>query len=144
MEKLYKHLSDIQASLFVLFHKTSAYHWNVTGTEFYQFHKVFNDQYEELFQEIDRVSEHMRYLNVKPLSSLSRVVEVSKVSDGKSNLNGIQMVKDLLKCNESCVNLMTSASDVADSLNQRGTCNMLDDLIESAGKRIYFLRSFVS
>jgi starvation-inducible DNA-binding protein len=144
MEKLYKSLSDIQASLFVLFHKTSAYHWNVTGTDFYQFHKVFNEQYDEIFEEIDRLSEHMRYLDVKPLSSLSRVIEVSKVGEGKSGITGINMVKDLLKCNESCIQLMTTTSDLAEEMGQRGTCNVLDDLIESAGKRVYFLRSFVS
>lgn len=144
MEKLYKLLSDTQASLFVLFHKTSAYHFNVTGSDFYQFHKVFGKQYEEIFEEIDRLSEHMRYLSVNPLSSLSRVLEVSKVEEGKSNIDGMQMVEDLLKCNESCIELMTEAANEADEQGSRGTCNILDDLIESAGKRVYFLRSFVS
>jgi DNA-binding ferritin-like protein len=41
MEKLYKLISDAQATLFMLFQKTWVYHWNVVGSEFYQFHKVF-------------------------------------------------------------------------------------------------------
>ena len=54
MEKLFKLLSDTQASLFVLFQKTWVYHWNVTGSEFYQFHTVFGEQYEAMFEEIDK------------------------------------------------------------------------------------------
>jgi DNA-binding ferritin-like protein len=69
MEKLYKLLSDSQATLFMLFQKTWVYHWNVVGSEFYQFHKVFGNQYEIMVDEIDRLTEHMRYLNIKPIST---------------------------------------------------------------------------
>ena len=74
MEKLFKLLSDAQSSLFVLFHKTWAFHWNVVGEDFTQLHQLFGGQYETMFGEVDRLSEHMRYLNVKPLSSLSRML----------------------------------------------------------------------
>ena len=77
MEKLYKLISDIQANLFLLFHKTWVFHWNVVGPDFYQLHQLFNDQYNTMFEEIDRISEHMRYLNVRPVGTLSRIVEVS-------------------------------------------------------------------
>ena len=56
MERLYKKLSDTQATLFILFQKTWVYHWNVVGPDFYQFHKLFGDHYEEMFEEIDRIT----------------------------------------------------------------------------------------
>ena len=79
METLYKLLSDTQASLFLLFQKTWVYHWHVVGSDFKQIHDLFGDQYVQIQEEIDRLSEHMRFLGVKPVSSLSRVLEVSGV-----------------------------------------------------------------
>ena len=73
MEKLFKLLSDAQSSLFVLFHKTWAFHWNVVGSDFTQLHQLFGGQYETMFEEIDRISEHMRYMNVRPIGTLTRM-----------------------------------------------------------------------
>jgi starvation-inducible DNA-binding protein len=97
METLYKLLSDTQASLFVLFQKTWVYHWNVVGDDFKQFHDLFGEQYEAMFEEIDRMTEHMRYLNIKPVPTLSRVTEVSHISEANSGLDTMGMVRDLLE-----------------------------------------------
>ncbi len=143
MEKLFKLLSDAQASLFVLFHKTWAYHWNVVGEDFPQLHTLFGDQYEIMFEEIDRISEHMRFLNVKPLNSLERVVEVSKVKTGQSTTDCHKMVKDLLKSNQDLCDLFTEVAEEADAQKSRATSNLADDLNESHGKFVWMLRSYL-
>ncbi len=143
MEKLFKLLSDAQASLFVLFHKTWAYHWNVVGEDFPQLHTLFGDQYETMFEEIDRISEHMRFLNVKPLNSLERIVEVSKVKTGQSTTDCHKMVKDLLKSNQDLCDLFTEVAEEADAQKSRATSNLADDLNESHGKFVWMLRSYL-
>jgi starvation-inducible DNA-binding protein len=144
MEKLYKKISDTQATLFVLFQKTWVYHWNVVGPDFYQFHKLFGEHYEEMFVEIDRLTEHMRYLNIKPVPTLTRLIEVSHILEANSNLDAKGMVNDLLSDTQTLISLYGEASDEADKQNQKGTCNVLDDLSESAGKRVWMLRSFLT
>jgi starvation-inducible DNA-binding protein len=141
MEVLYKLLSDAQASLFILFHKTWVYHWNVTGPDFYQVHKLLNDQYDAMFEEIDRISEHMRYLNVKPLSSMKRMLEVSKVSEGSSSLDKEGMINDLLKSNQTLCDLFAKISDEAETQKSHATSNLVDDLMESHGKFVWMLRA---
>ncbi len=143
MEKLFKLLSDAQASLFVLFHKTWAYHWNVIGEDFPQLHTLFGDQYETMFEEIDRISEHMRFLNVKPLNSLERIVEVSKVKTGQSTTDCHKMVRDLLKSNQDLCDLFTEVAEEADAQKSRATSNLADDLNESHGKFVWMLRSYL-
>jgi starvation-inducible DNA-binding protein len=143
MEKLFKLLSDAQASLFVLFHKTWAYHWNVVGEDFPQLHLLFKDQYDVMFEEIDRISEHMRYLNVKPLNSLERVVEVSKVKTGQSTTDCHKMVKDLLKSHQDICELLTEVAEESESQKSRGTTNLVDDLNETHGKFVWMLRSYL-
>lgn len=142
MEKLYKILSDTQASLFVLFQKTWVYHWHITGPDFYQIHTLFGEQYNALFEEVDRISEHIRFLGAKPVSALSRVSEVSRVSEAKSGLSEMQMIQDLLNDHKTLVEMFAEAAEVAEELKSRGTTNLLDDLNEAHGKFIWFLRSF--
>lgn len=142
MEKLYKALSDAQVSLFVLFQKTWVYHWHVTGPDFYQIHTLFGEQYNALFEEVDRISEHLRFLGAKPVSALSRVSEVSQVSEAKSGLTEMEMIRDLLEDHKKMIELFTEAAEAADEVKSRGTVNLLDELNESHGKFVWFLRSF--
>lgn len=142
MEKLFKILSDTQATLFMLFQKTWVYHWNVVGSEFYQFHKVFGEQYEQMFEEIDRLTEHMRYLNIKPISTLSRVTEVSHILEANNKLDDMGMVRDLISDNETLVNLLKQVAEESEQQKSRGTTNLVDDLNEAHGKFIWMLKSF--
>lgn len=147
MEKLYKLLSDTQASLFVLFQKTWNYHWNVTGTDFKQLHELFGEQYEEMVEEIDRLTEHMRYLNIRPVSTMTRMSEVSSV-DGPANGNQVidvkGMVKQLMDDNERLIEMFKDVSDEADKHRSYATSNIVQDLMEKHGNFIYKLRSYLA
>jgi starvation-inducible DNA-binding protein len=146
MEKLYKLLSDTQASLFVLFHKTWIYHWNVTGPNFKEYHDLFGTHYEEMFEEIDRLTEHMRYLGMRPVSTLSRITEVSSVEQA-SNSNQIitstSMVEELMVDHQKMIEMLGEVSDEAEKQRSKGTINLVDDLNEAHGKRVWMLRSFI-
>lgn len=143
MEKLYKLLSDAQASLFVLFHKTWVFHWNVVGEDFTQLHQLFGGQYETMFEEIDRLSEHMRYLNIKPLSSLSRMLEVTQIKEAASSTTADKMLSELLENNEKFCEMLGEASEEAEAQKQYATANLVQDLMESHGKFIWMLRSHI-
>jgi starvation-inducible DNA-binding protein len=147
MEKLYKLLSDTQASLFVLFQKTWNYHWNVTGTDFPQLHELFGAQYEAMFEEVDRISEHMRYLNIRPVSTMTRMVEVSSI-DGPANGNQVidakGMVQQLLSDNQKIVELLKDISEEAENQRSYATANLVQDLMEAHGVFVYKLRSYLT
>jgi starvation-inducible DNA-binding protein len=143
METLFKLLSDAQASLFVLFQKTWNYHWNVVGKDFHQLHNTFGDQYETMFEEIDRLSEHMRYLSIRPIASLSRVVEVSHIDEAASGISDVEMISDLLEDNKKLCELLTEISEEAEQQKQYATANLSQDLMESHGKFVWMLRSFL-
>ena len=142
MEKLYKLLSDTQASLFLLFQKTWVYHWHIVGSDFKQIHDLFGDQYEAIQEEVDRISEHMRFLSIKPISSLSRVLEVSGVGEAKTNISEMEMIKDLLEDHKKIIDMLNEVAEEAESQKSRGTVNLVDDLNEAHGKFVWMLRSF--
>ena len=160
MEKLYKLISDVQANLFVLFHKTWVFHWNVVGPDFQQLHTLFGEQYQTMFEEIDRISEHMRYMNIRPIGTLTRMVEVATVGEG-SNISQIdemgqkqiilgkpitksdEMIKRLMVDNLTLIELLTALSEEAESQRQYATASISQDLMESHGKFVWMLRAFV-
>ena len=160
MEKLYKLISDVQSNLFLLFHKTWVFHWNVVGPDFQQLHTLFGGQYETMFEEIDRISEHMRYMNIRPVGTLSRIVEVSSIGEG-SNLvefdpsgqkmvtpgnpvvKADEMVKRLMLDNILLIELLSGLSEEAEAQRQYATANISQDLMESHGKFVWMLRAFI-
>ena len=144
MEKLFKLLSDAQASLFVLFQKTWIYHWDVVGPDFQQLHTLFGGQYETMFEEIDTLTEHMRYLGMKPVSTLLRVVEVSHIdqaSNSAQNIDAKEMVKQLRDDNKKIIELFADISEEADAQKQFATSNLVQSLMETHGKFHWMLRS---
>ena len=144
MEKLFKLLSDAQASLFVLFQKTWIYHWDVVGPDFQQLHTLFGGQYETMFEEIDTLTEHMRYLGMKPVSTLSRVTEVSHIdqaSNSAQDIDAKEMVKQLRDDNKKIVEIFADVSEEADKQRQFATSNLVQSLMETHGKFHWMLRS---
>jgi starvation-inducible DNA-binding protein len=144
MEILFKQLSDAQASLFVLFHKTWVYHWNVVGPDFQQLHTLFGGQYETMFEEIDTLTEHMRYLGMKPVSTLSRITEVSQIDQASNSaqaIDAITMVKQLQDDNKKLIEICTTISEEADSQKQYATSNLVQTIMETHGKFVWMLRS---
>jgi starvation-inducible DNA-binding protein len=143
METLFKSLSDAQASLFVLFQKTWIYHWNVVGPDFQQLHTLFGGQYETMFEEIDTLTEHMRYLGMKPVSTLTRAVEVSQISEADSSIGAMEMVSQLRDDNKKICELFTNISEEADDQKQYATSNLVQSLSETHGKFVWMLRSIL-
>ena len=143
MEKLFKQLSDTQASLFVLFQKTWIYHWNVVGPDFQQLHTLFGEQYNTMFEEIDTLTEHMRYLGMKPVSTLTRIVEVSVINEANSPINSKQMIEELRDDNMKICDILTDVSEEADEQRSYATSNLVQSITETHGKFIWMLRSFL-
>ncbi len=144
MDDLYQSLFKAQTSLFHLFQKTWAYHWNVVGSDFQQLHTLFGEQYNTMFEEVDRLSEHMRYLRMKPFNSLKKVLEVSEIQSTDNQVAAKAMITDLVSDNKKMIDLFTDVVEKAEESKQYATANLLQDLIETHGKFVWMLRSFLS
>jgi starvation-inducible DNA-binding protein len=143
MDELYQSLHTAQTSLFCLMQKTWVYHWNVIGSDFFQLHEAFGDQYTAMQSELDRLTEHMRYLRMKAIAPLSRVVESSEIEDASTNPTDKLMVSQLLNDNKKIIELLTDVVEKSEKTNQYTTSNISQDLIETHGKFVWMLRSFL-
>ena len=143
MDELYELLHKSQTSLFCLFQKTWVYHWNVVGSDFYQLHTVFGEQYNTMFEEIDKLTEHMRYLRMKAIGPISRVVETSELPEATNAPTSESMISQLLADNKKLNEMLTKTSESADGQKLYATSNLVQEIIESHGKFVWMLRSFL-
>lgn len=143
MDELYQSLHKAQTSLFCLMQKTWAYHWNVVGSDFFQLHEAFGEQYTTMQGELDRLTEHMRYLRMKAISPISRVVETSEIPEASVNPTDKLMVSQLHSDNKKIIELLTSVVEESEKTKQYTTSNISQDLIETHGKFVWMLRSYL-
>jgi starvation-inducible DNA-binding protein len=143
MEALGKALLTTQSTLFHLFWKTWVFHWNVVGPDFHQYHTLFGQQYEAMFDELDRISEHMRYLGIRVYGSLEDVKEASKIKDIMIQYSAEEMCSILMSDNQALIKVFEDAFDIANKQNLQATANILADLMESHGKFVWMLRSMM-
>jgi starvation-inducible DNA-binding protein len=64
-------LKQLLAESYQLFVKTHGYHWNVVGPQFVELHKLFEEQYNDLFEAVDEIAERVRALGAKAPPSFS-------------------------------------------------------------------------
>ena len=143
MDELHQSLHKAQTSLFCLMQKTWVYHWNVVGSDFFQLHEAFGEQYTTMQTELDRLTEHMRYLRMKAITQIERVVETSEIPEATVNPNDKSMVSQLLSDNKKMIDLLTSVIESAEKSKQYTTSNIAQDLIETHGKFVWMLRSYL-
>ena len=143
MDELYQSLHKAQTSLFCLMQKTWVYHWNVVGSDFFELHEAFGEQYTTMQGELDRLTEHMRYLRMKAISSISRVIETSEIPEASTNPTDKSMVSQLHSDNKKMIELLTSVVEESEKTKQYTTSNIAQDLIETHGKFVWMLRSYL-
>lgn len=86
-------LGDALASTYTLYHKTHAYHWNVTGPLFYSVHKLTDEQYQDLAQAVDEIAERIRALGFAAPTGLANYAKSSVVKD----VSGIPTAGDMVR-----------------------------------------------
>jgi hypothetical protein len=79
---------------------------------------------------------------MKPVSTLTRVVEVSEIKESKSSIGADEMIADLLDSNKKLIEMLTTISEEADNQKQYATSNLVQGFMETHGKFVWMLRSF--
>ena len=140
MEKLFKQLSDIQANLFLLFHKTWVFHWNVVGPDFSQYHKFLGEIYEELFDAVDTIAEHVRAIDGMPPNRLSALKDMMTISEADPT-NAMEMLNDLNLTNNLVLVTLMRAYQLADDADELGLANFIQDRIDVHQKHGWMLKA---
>ncbi|MES2984669.1 MAG: DNA starvation/stationary phase protection protein [Pseudomonadota bacterium] len=134
-------LKKVLADSYNLMTKTQNYHWNVEGPNFRGLHLLFEEQYNELFAAIDVIAERIRALGEKAPGGGAEFAKLSKITDGNSDFDSDQMVKDLHDTNQTVLATIKKAFAVAEKAGDDSTVDLLTQRIGVHDKAAWMLRS---
>jgi len=143
MSKLTDALKVVLADTFAFYLKTHNYHWNVEGADFYEYHKLFNKIYDEVWEATDAVAEHIRSLDEYAPGSFSRFSELTTISDATTIPDGVSMAGQLLDDNEKVIISLRKAYNEAEKVGEIGVSNFLQDRTDIHKKHSWMLRSTI-
>lgn len=136
-------LSEILADAYAITLKTQNYHWNVTGPMFYMLHKMFEEQYDALADEVDTIAERIRALGHKAPASFSAFQRLTNVKEGHADAKPHDMLLDLGNDHRAFVEKLKKARAIADNESDIGSIVMLEDLIRDHEKTLWMLTASV-
>lgn len=143
LAEISKVLSHILADEFVLYTKTRNAHWNLEGPDFHSMHVLFESQYNELAEIVDKIAERIRILGHYAPATLKQFLELTHLTEqtrGKNDSKGF--IKDLLNDHESiAINIRTQINHLAVQLKDAGSSDYLTGLTEYHEKIAWILRS---
>lgn len=140
MDALQLALRKVLADTFGMYFKAHAYHWNVVGPDFSQYHDFFGKLYEELFGAVDSIAEHIRALDGMAPNNLSMLNNDSSLSD-TNPVVAMDMFNDLLVTNNLVLVSLMRAYQLADDADELGLANFLQDRIDIHQKHGWMIKA---
>ena len=142
MEQLIEQMKIILGTNFGLYFKAHTFHWNVEGPNFAEYHAFLGTFYEGVFANTDPIAEHIRALNSYAPTTLSRMMELSKVQDLVAIPSPLIMMSELSQDNDKYIMELRTGIALAEAVNEPAVGNFLQDILDAHQKHGWMLRSF--
>jgi starvation-inducible DNA-binding protein len=131
---------------YLLYTKTRNYHWNVTGPQLRDLHKLFQEQYIELSEIVDQIAERGRSLDGWAFGTMSEFSQHAKLTEPSDHYpEPCEMIADLLDDHEAVIRqLRGDLETCAVKYRDMGTNDFLAGLMEQHETMSWMLRAFLS
>ena len=129
----------------LLYTKTRNCDWNVTDPQFRQLHAMFEQQFDELSDVIDKVAERSRALGAQAMDTMSEFLQYARLKEhpGKGP-PATRMVAQLVDDHEAIIRTLRGDLAVcAEEFNDAGTSDFLTGLLEQHEKMARRLRAYL-
>ena len=141
MDKFVNQLKIAFASQYAFAIKAQNFHWNVEGSDFYQYHNLFETIYDEVYGAIDAFAENIRKIQAYTPASLYRFSALSAIDDETGVLAPDAMIQELLRDAEKMQEIMKVLFQEAEARGEHGLSNFLADRQDAFAKHAWFLRA---
>ena len=137
-------MNQFLSNLHVFNQKVKAFHWNLTGGEFFDLHEQFEQLYHFNAKTIDEVAERVRVFGHYPTSLLSSYLETAEIKEHKEKYTSFEMMKELRDDMEilidDTVNIVEASIDAGDL----GTQDMANGMLKELEKRHWMYTSYLA
>jgi starvation-inducible DNA-binding protein len=141
-EKIVGSLNKLLANYHVHYQKLRNFHWNVTGSDFFDLHDKFEELYNEALENIDLVAERIRVFGMTPYSLITDYLENSDIKEVGTDLSSKEMVDEVLRDLEILADNMNECAESVSEVGDLATEDMLIAFIKSIELHHWMLTSF--
>ncbi len=141
-EKIVESLNKLLANYHVHYQKLRNFHWNVTGSDFFDLHEKFEELYNEAKVNIDLVAERIRVFGMTPYSLITDYLEHSDIKEVGTDLSSKAMVDEVLKDFEILNDNLDECAKKVAELGDSATEDMLIAFIKDIELHHWMLTSF--
>jgi starvation-inducible DNA-binding protein len=133
-------LNGALADHIALFVKTKNFHWHVAGPRFRDLHLLFDEQAKALVGLVDVIGERVRKNAEATLTSVGSVAKATRIKDqDKTGLKADKMVEELRDDNVTLLARLREVKEAAEEADDFATSGMVDEWIDGAEQRVWFL-----
>jgi starvation-inducible DNA-binding protein len=133
-------LNALLADVFALYLKTKNFHWHVSGPHFRGFHLMFDEQGGQLLAMTDEIAERVRKVGGITLHSIGNIARLQRIPDNDADyVDPLDMLGELREDNRALLASMREAHELCDAANDVATASKLEEWIDQAEKRVWFL-----
>lgn len=141
VETLKTTLSD----LYILQLKTQYCHWNVEGPLFFSLHKLFEEQYKEIAEFVDRAAEMIRSLKDTAPGSFEEFERLSGLEQmPPTKISASEMIETMAEDHSNLAAEFKTRWQAAEAAEEASAIVLYEDLIEFHEKSAWMIRSHKS
>ena len=133
-------LNAVLADVFALYLKTKNFHWHMSGPHFRDYHLLLDEQSEQIFGITDDIAERVRKIGGLTLRSIGNIARLQTLKDNDETfVPAHAMLRELMNDNKALVASMREAHEIADQHEDVATTSLLENYIDQAERRTWFL-----
>lgn len=110
---------------FTMYFMAHAYHWNVEGPDFSEYHDFFTKIYEEIYGSIDAWAENIRKLGAMAPYTLAEIGMPSNIKEEYPSSDPVEMCMALYRANEVVIEAVNKAAKIAEEIDEQGILDFL-------------------
>jgi starvation-inducible DNA-binding protein len=134
-------LNKVLADTFVMYYKAHASHWNITGSNFPQYHSFLKKLYKELFAAVDDIAEQIRMMDAYTPSSLAELMSNTMVTENVGTMSPEDHFSKLLDANNLVLASLMMAYKEAENATEIGLSNFIQDRVMAHQKHGWMLKA---
>jgi starvation-inducible DNA-binding protein len=133
-------LTALLADMFALYVKTKNFHWHVSGPHFRDYHRLLDEQAEQIFATSDAIAERVRKLGGTTLRSIGHIARLQRVLDNDADyVTPHEMLAELCEDNAQLAARLRDAHGLCDDYRDIATAGLIENWVDEAEGRVWFL-----
>lgn len=133
-------LNALLADFFAIYVKTKNFHWHISGPHFRDYHLLLDEQSAQILAATDPIAERVRKIGATTLHSIGHIARMQRLEDNDNEaVSARDMVAELLSDNQSLLASLRDAHTICDEHRDVATASLIENWIDEAEQRIWFL-----